>query len=182
MIITKDKLKEVTGCDYYNGSILKSKFGYKFFGDKIRPLGNIVTFCTSDNMSMHQPLDRMVHFCIEIPNASCWGGVVFQRLFITIVADILSHYIKAPIDIENGNIYIRREFTDNGVVVPGRIASTYDISVMGDSALIHIGVNLVEGTTLILVADDLHRFQLVVEEAFHRTIGSIFSATSRVNS
>lgn len=194
MIITREQLKEVTGCDYYDGSIFKSKFAYRFLGSKMQPLGNIISFIapaivsgtTSEN---NFKSDNMVNFLMEIPNVDIWGAVVFQRLYNSIIANILSDSMNCQAEVEDGNIFLRKEVTRNGVILSRGVVSMTNVSVRQDSALIYTGINLIASPnapawqySTSLNPHDARRLQVCGEEAFGQTIGSIFYATCKATS
>jgi hypothetical protein len=191
MIITREQLKEVTGCDYYDGSILNRKFAYKFLQSKIHPLGNIITFISPANK--HTDLtqgsfasESMVHFCVEIPNLDILGGVSFQRLYNTIIAEILSRFVDAPTEVDDGNIFIRKEFSNKGIIISRGKASVTNIVGKQDSVLIHTGINLVAGASAPVFAysteltpENTIKFQKACEDAFYQTIASMFLSASK---
>ena len=44
MIVNREQLKNISGCDYYSGSLIHQRFSYKFFREKVFPAGNIIAF------------------------------------------------------------------------------------------------------------------------------------------
>jgi len=83
MIIQKDFLKD---------SFIKERFAYKFFKEKVHPTGNIVSFRCATDIMLPVTNDRIrsydaIHFCWEIPNVQAFGGVVFQRHFLSFIGE-----------------------------------------------------------------------------------------------
>ena len=90
--------------DKYDGSLLHNRFAYKFFGDKVLPIGNIVAFVApmevlADGMIDQEDVnkqefiwsDNAINFLWEIPILNnSFGAIAYQRLFNTQIANILA--------------------------------------------------------------------------------------------
>ena len=200
MIITREKLKEVTGCDYYNGSILKSRFAYKFFRDKTHPVGNVITFisptiveaeymCDLEDIMMMDFIysDSMVNICFELPTTNLWGGVAFQRLYNSIIGNILAEITHDYVEIDGDDIFVKKEFTKKGVVISRGKASVSIVTEKQGAILGHTGINIIAGDRAPSFAYSTgmnpiqaEEFQKKCIEAFYQTSHSIFIATSKV--
>lgn len=200
MIITREKLNEVTGCDYYDGRVIHSRFAYKFFRDKVHPVGNIITFAAPAKVENEFMIDledvlskdfiyseNMIHFCYEIPNVNLWGGIAFQRLFNTYIGDLLAGIIKAPVEVEGDDIFIRKEFNNKGVVIARGKASVSIATEKNGAVLGHTGINITAGSNAPSFAystnmsdAEVKEYQTKCVEIFYDTIYSIFVATTKV--
>ena len=199
MIITRETLKAVTGCDYYDGSIIHSRFAYKFFRDKTHPVGNIVTFVAPAKVETEFMIDledviskdfiyadSMIHFCFEIPTTNLWGGVAFQRLYNSIVGDILAGTINKPVEVNGDDIFVCSEFTNKGVT-HARGKSSVSIVVEKNGAILgHTAINIVAGNeapdfaySTNMTPEQAEVFQKKCVEAFYKTSHSIFIATTK---
>ena len=92
----------VKDIDCYDGSLIHSRFAYRYFRNKTLPIGNILAFrapmlVEAAGMIDNEDLinndfiysDDAINFCWEIPNLDPFGAVAWQRLFNTQVANIL---------------------------------------------------------------------------------------------
>jgi hypothetical protein len=199
MIIDNIKLKEVTGVDFYDGSLLHSRFAYKFFREKVLPIGNIVSFVSksevTDNLiDLEDAIekdfiysDNMIHFCYEIPLTNLWGGIAFQRLYNSIIADVLAGIIQAPIEVDGDDIFVRKEFTKKGVIIARGKASVSIVTECRGAILGHTGINITAGDqapsfaySTEMTPEQVLLFQQKSIDAFYQTAHSIFVATSKV--
>lgn len=199
MIITRDVLKTVTGCDYYDGSIIHSRFAYKFFRDKTHPIGNIVTFIAPAKVETEFMIDledviskdfiyadSMVHFCFELPTTNLWGGVAFQRLYNSIVGDVLARVIQKPVEVEGDDIFVCEKFTNKGIDHDRGKASVSIVVEKNGAILGHTAVNIAAGQeapdfaySTNMGSDEAEIFQKKCIEVFYQTAHSIFLATTK---
>ena len=199
MIVTREKLKEVTGCDYYDGKIIHTRLAYKFFREKVVPIGNIIAFrsptTVTDNLiDLEDSITKdyifsqdMINFCYELPMTNCWGGIAFQRLFNSYVGDILGNAIKAPIEVDGDDIFVCKEFTQGGVTQLRGKASVSIVHECQGAILGHTGINIVAGKEAPAFAystnmTDEHAEKFMKEciQVFYQTVQSIWVATSKV--
>jgi len=199
MIVTQKTLKEITGCDYYDGSILHSRFAYRFFRDKVLAIGNIIAFISptkvienlvdvEDAMTKDYIYsEKMINLCYELPIPNLWGGVAFQRLYNSIVSDILSEQISANIDVIGDDIFVKKEFTQGGIVQTRGKASVSIVCERQGAILGHTGINIVAGKEAPAFAystnmtdEQAYIFMKQCINVFYETIGSLFIATTKV--
>ena len=97
--------------DTYDGSLLHSRFAYKYFRDKVLPIGNIIAFRSPMLVEAEHMIDTedilneefiysddAINFCWEIPNiTTSMGSVLFQRLYCTAVGNILADRYNSDI-------------------------------------------------------------------------------------
>ena len=200
MIISRDVLKNVTGCDYYDGSIIHSRFAYKFFREKVHPVGNVVTFVAPAKVETEFMIDledviskdfiyadSMIHFCYELPTTNLWGGVAFQRLYNTILGNILGEVADLPVEVEGDDIFVRKEFTNKGIVIARGKASVSIVVEKNGAILGHTAVNIDAGAqapsfaySTHMTPDQASAFQMKGVDVFYKTAHSIFVTTSKV--
>lgn len=201
MIYTREALAKVTGgCDYYDGSLIHSRFAYRFYRDKVSPIGDIVSFAAPAKVETDFMIDledviskdfiysdNMIHFCYEIPSIQLWGGIAFQRLFNSMIGDILSNIIQAPVEVEGDDIFVRKEFTNKGVIISRGKASVSIVTEKNGAVLGHTGINITAGEQAPSFAystnmnpEQVKTFQIKCIEAFKATAHSIFVASTKV--
>lgn len=158
MIITSQKLQDLTGVDYYDGSMLHKRFAYSFFRDKTLPIGNIIAFrakmdVTTNLIDNEDILSKdyiysedAINFCWEIPNLCPFGAVAFQRLFNTQIANILSvKYLKVPVEVDGDDLIVHKEHNQGGVTQPKGKASVSITYSANNVALGHTAINITAG-------------------------------------
>ena len=199
MILTREKLQEIFNVDFYNGIQIHSRFAYKCFREKVLPTGNIIVFrsptIVTDNMiDLEDVITKdyiyskdMINFCYEIPSIDLWGGVAFQRLFNSIIGDILMKIINVPIEIEGDDIFVCKEFIQGGITQLRGKASVSIVCRRQGAVVGHTGINIVAGDKAPAFAystnmsdQQIDSFMRNCIEAFYRTTNSIFTATSKV--
>jgi hypothetical protein len=193
MIINTDILKEVTGCDYYDGSAIHNRFAYKFFKKNVNPLGNIVSFIapmevTANLIDLEDALNNdfiysesAMNFIMEIPNKDIWGGVLFQRLLNAQVGSLLcSKYLETEGYVDGDDIMIN---TEDGA----KKASVSIAAEKNGAVLIHLGINIKAGNRApsfaysTELADDVaHEFIADVENIFNNILQDVFVATTKI--
>ena len=193
MIINREQLKEVTGCDYYDGSALHCRQAYKFFKKEVNPLGNIVSFIapmevTANLIDLEDSLnkdyiysDLAMNFIMEIPNKDIWGGVLFQRLLNAQVGSLLcSKYLNKEGYVDGDDIMI---VTDKG----DKKASVSIAAEKNGAVLIHLGINIDAGSrapdfaySTELDEDQARNFMTDVEGIFYSILSDVFVATTKI--
>jgi len=200
MILSREKLKEVFGVDYYDGSMIHNRFAYKVFRDKVLPIGNIIAFRSPTIVETEFMIDLedliskdyiysddMINFCYELPLTNLYGGVCFQRLLCSIIGDLLGSLIQAPIDLEGDDIFVNKEFQQGGVIQQRGKASVSIVGEKNGSILGHTGINVVAGKKAPAFAYSTNMedqacqvFMEKVCQAFYATSQDVFVATSKV--
>lgn len=200
MLIDRKTLRELTGTDYYDGSVIHSRFAYKFFKDKVTPQGNIITFVAPAKVETQYMIDledvmqndfiyseNMIHLCYELPLTNLWGGVAFQRLYNSIIGDILASHINAPVEVEGDDIFVRKEFEKDGVIIARGKASVSIVTECNGAILGHTGININAGDSAPSFAystdmseETANQFIMKCIEAFYQTAQSIFVATTKI--
>jgi hypothetical protein len=194
MIITRDKLKEITGCSFYDGSVLHERFAYKFLKKDVNREGNIIAFVapmevTTNLIDLEDSLnkdyiysDLAMNFLIEIPDCSLFGGVCFQRLYNAQLGSLLcTKYLQKEGYVKGDDMMVVDENN-----VPKK-ASVSIAAEVGGAVLIHTGININAGTKApdFAYSTNLNNEQIgaFLQDAigvFHGMIHDIHIATSKV--
>jgi len=184
----------------YDGSPLHSRFAYKFFRDKVLPIGNIVAFrapmvVEADGMIDNEDVikgefiysDDAVNFLWEIPNLDALGAVFFQRLLNTQIANILTKYIDAPIEVAGDDLMVHKEHDQHGIIQPSGKCSVSITYAKDGAALGHTGINVVAGKkapgfafSTKLTDEQVESFMKDVINVFYETTDSSFIATTKI--
>jgi len=191
MIITDQKL--------YDGSFIHTRFAYKYYRDRVLPIGNIVSFIapvevTLNLIDLEDSLEKdyifsesMVNFCWEIPNLDPFGAVCFQRLFNTAIANTLYKIINKPIEMKGDDIMVHAEHNQGGIVQQKGKASVSITYSKDNIAIGHTGVNITAGKSAPAFAfstklnpEQAEKFQKSVNEQFYQMVDNIFIATTKV--
>lgn len=185
----------------YDGSLIHSRFAYKFFKDRTLPIGNIVAFRAPMKVEAEGMIDSedilnddfiysedAISFCWEIPNMDPFGAVAYQRLLNTQIANILSKkYLDAPIEVDGDDLIVHKEHNQGGVVQPKGKCSVSITYVKNNVALGHTGININAGKKAPVFAystkltdDSATSFMSDVINLFYSINDDIFIATSKV--
>ena len=185
----------------YDGSLLHSRFAYKFFRDKTLPIGNIVAFRAPMKVEAEGMIDSedilnadyiysddAINFLWEIPYLDAFGAVAYQRLLNTQIANILStQYIKAPIEMKGDDLIVHKEHTQGGVAQPRGKCSVSITYTKNGVALGHTGINIKAGKkapafaySTDLTDEQANNFMSEVIDLFYHLNDNIFIATTKV--
>ena len=198
MIIDTNTNKE---CAVYDGPILHDRFAYKFFKNRVSPIGNIIAFRApakveaSGMIDMEDVLNKdfiysedMIHFLYEIPILdNAFGAVAFQRLFNTQIANLLADkYIGAPVKMKGDDIMVYKSFVQKGMENANGKASVSIVHVKNGTALGHTGINVRAGNDAPIFAfstnltdESAKNFMEDVIALFSNLTEDIFVATSK---
>ena len=198
MIIDTSKNPE---CRVYDGPLLHNRFAYKYFKNRILPQGNIIAFRAPAKVEAHGMIDMedvinndfiysedMIHFLYEIPILdSEFGAVAFQRLFNTLIANVLGNkYINAPIEMNGDDMIVHKTFTQRDVTQATGKASVSIVHVKNGITLGHTGINIVAGKSAPTFAystnltdNQAHNFMEDVINTFYGLVEDIFVAANK---
>lgn len=190
MIIKQDK---------YCGSFIHKRFSYEYFKDKVQPTGNIVAFIApmevTDNLvDVEDALakdfiysESAINFCYELPLTNLWGGVAFQRLYNTMLGDLLAKTINATVEVQGDDIFVCKEFIQGGVTQLRGKASVSIVHEVNGAILGHTGINIVAGkrAPAFAYSTNMNEQQQLafINEAikmFYQTTSSIWVASAKV--
>lgn len=185
----------------YDGSLLHSRFAYKFFRDKTLPIGNIIAFRAPMKVEAEGMIDSedilnadyiysddAINFLWEIPNLDAFGAVAYQRLLNTQIANILStQYLKAPIEMKGDDLIVHKEHTQGGVAQPTGKCSVSITYTKNNVALGHTGINIAAGKkapafaySTNLTDEQANIFMAEIINLFYNLNDDIFIATTKV--
>jgi hypothetical protein len=190
MIINREQLKNVTGCDYYDGAVLHDRFAYKFYKKQVRALGNIVAFVapmevTTNLIDLEDSInhdyiysDNAINLLIEIPNIDLFAGVCFQRLYNAQLGSLLcTKYLQKEGYVDGDDIMVKdgEEYKKASVSIATR---------KNGAVMIHVGVNIEAGTkapdfaysthlteeaATAFMADAINMFNAIAQDVFVAT-------------
>jgi len=186
--------------DCYDGSLIHSRFAYRYFKERTLPIGNIVAFrapmlVEAEGMIDLEDVlqgdyiysDDCVNFCWEIPNLDSFGAVCFQRLFNTQIAHILSEIIEKKIEVDGDDLIVHAEHKQHGIVQDKGKVSVSITHVKNGAALGHTGINIIAGKKAPAFAfssemNDVQTatFMQRVIETFYQMADDIFIATTKI--
>jgi hypothetical protein len=195
MIITREQLKNVTGCDYYDGSVIHERFAYKFFKKQTQRVGNIVAFVApmevTDNLidledSINKDFiysESAINLIMEIPNIDLFGGVCFQRLYNAQLGSLLcGKYIDKEGFVDGDDIKILEKEGDEP-----KKASVSIAAQVNNAILIHTGININAGDrapsfaySTNLTEEKAKEFMEECCNMFYSMAHDIFVATAKV--
>lgn len=185
----------------YDGSLLHSRFAYKFFREKTLPIGNIIAFRAPMKVEAEGMIDSedilnadyiysddAINFLWEIPNLDAFGAVAYQRLFNTQIANILStQYLKAPIEMKGDDLIVHKEHTQGGIAQPKGKCSVSITYTKNNVALGHTGINIAAGKkapafaySTNLTDEQANNFMAEIINLFYNLNDDIFIATTKV--
>lgn len=188
---------------HYDGSLIHKRFAYNFFRNHTLPIGNIVAFRGSMDVSIDNMIDQedviqndtiisddSINFCWEIPNMCPMGAVAYQRLLNTQIANLLStEYIQKPIEVDGDDLMVVDEFlgSDNNKRDKGKCSVS--ITYSSDNVAIgHTGINVSAGRkappfaySTNLSDDQCEEFMNDVISMFYAINDDMFIATSKIN-
>jgi len=181
----------------YDGSLIHSRFGYTYFRDTYPATGCIVSFRGKMNVTTNL-IDKedllnndfifsedAVNFCWEIPNMCALGGVAFQRLFCTYIANTLS------VLLSQANTPIELNVMGDDLMVSvgeGKFQkASVSISTEKNGAVLgHLGINIIAGSkapsfaySTNLTDEQVITFIEHVEKVFAELTQSLFVATTK---
>jgi len=191
----------VTDIKNYDGSILHSRFAYKYFRDRTLPIGNIIAFRAPMHVEAEGMIDTedvlnndyiysddAINFLWEIPNLDPFGAVAYQRLLNTQIANILSiKYLRAPIEVDGDDLIVYKEHNQGGVTqVKGKCSVSITYS-KNNVALGHTGINIEAGKKAPAFAfstrlgdTEAEELMKTVIDIFYKMNEDIFLATTKV--
>jgi hypothetical protein len=193
MIIKRDKLKELTGSDYYCGKALHERLAYKLYKKEVNPLGNIISFIApmtviENLIDLEDSLNKdyiysesAMNFLMEIPGKDLWGGTLFQRLLNAQVGSLLcSKYLETDGYVDGDDIMVK----------DGDEYKKASVSIAAEkngAVLIHLGININAGPkapsfaySTNLSEEKAVDFMTEVEGIFYEILTSVFVATTKV--
>lgn len=177
----------------YNGSIIHSRFAYKYLRKNVSPTGDILAFVGPMHVEGSNMIDledlvtndfiyseKAVNFIWEIPGLTPMGAVFFQRYFNTKIAFILTKYMKYSVEVSGDDIFVLSD--------EGRKKASVSITYTKDGVAIgHTGINIIAGNaapdfaySTLLNDDDCMEFMHNCVEDFYSSTKDCFIATTKI--
>ena len=166
--------------------LISNKFAYKYFQDKVLRMGNIITFISPVEK---YSLSNCINFLYQIPDINIMTGICFQRLFNSIVANILSNekYLNCNIQVDGERLIVNKEYKFNGIIMQQGEVSINNISYKNDSIIGYLGLyneqnNLLNAIyyQMNLNNDQIIRLQKDIISEFYGLLQSINISCSKV--
>ena len=116
------------------------------------------------------------------------GAVLFQRLFNTQIANLLStQYINAPIEVDGDDLIVHKEHEQHGIIQPKGKCSVSITYVKYGAALGHTAINISAGRKAPAFAystnlsdDAADSFMKSIIDIFYVMNDDIFLATTKI--
>jgi len=128
----------------FDGKQIQERFAFDMFGyGRTLAIGNIISFIGGLNYRENDNFlcaEQCVNFCMELPKYDTTSGVLFNRLFLTNVAQILNETLDKPIDVSQNKLIVKAEHENRGIVQNDGIVSVNFMSQVNDAFLIYIGL------------------------------------------
>lgn len=185
----------------YDGSLIHTRFAYKFFREKTLPIGNIIAFrgemdVTTNLIDSEDLLNNdyihsadAINFCWEIPHLCPLGAVTFQRYFNTFIGDILgTKYLNKQIRVDGDDLMVQDKFSgsDGSEQVEGKCSVSITYS-KDNVAIGHTGININAGEkapnfaySTKLTDEQTDQFMKDVIDIFYFILDDMHIATSKV--
>jgi hypothetical protein len=186
----------------YDGELIHGRFAYDFFRKKTLPIGNIVAFRAPMNVETSGMIDKedlissdfiysddALSFCWEIPNLCPTGAVAFQRLFNTLMANILSSkYLQKPIEVDGDDLLVHDEFegSDGSLQKVGKCSVSITYS-KNNVAIGHTGINVNAGSKAPNFAygtkmtdEQCNQFMQDVIDMFYNLADDLFLSSTKI--
>lgn len=186
----------------YDGLMLHNRFAYKFFKDKVLPIGNIIGFRGSmevlaEGMIDQEDVDKndyiwsddSLNFLWEIPllGDNIFGAVAYQRLFCANVGNIVGKYLNAKVDVRGDDIYVMKEHKQRGIISSEGKCSVSITHIKNGAALGHLGINIKAGERAPIFAysteftdEQVEKFASDVINTFYEMNDNIFVAGTKI--
>jgi hypothetical protein len=176
----------------FDGKQLRERFALNTFGySRTLAIGNIISFFGNLNYREGDKFicaEQAINFCIELPKYDTLSGVLFNRLFLLNVAQILStDYLKHPIDISQNKLIIEKEHENRGIIQKNGILSVNFMSQINDTFMIYLGLynkcadeSEARAFSMGLSTKEGEEFMSVVNESFYFLSNDVFLNTCHV--
>jgi hypothetical protein len=189
---------DITIC---NNDLIENKFAYHMFKEKTYRGGNIIAFVSKVeiiNKTSKLYADEAINFLWEIPDITPMAAVCVQRLFSSIVGNILSNtkFLNTKVEIDEEKIIIHKEHNQGDIIQPHGQASLNDLNFVNTTGIGYLGIYTQAGSQAPAFAystkmtDDTisghpnctRRSEFMVDciKEFYGMMQSVFISTSRI--
>ena len=193
-------LKDV---ECYSGELIHSRFAYRYFRKNTLPIGNIIAFRAPMRVSVAGMIDLedvlkrdyiesddAINFCWEIPGLCPLGAVAWQRLFNSLIANLIStKYLNKPITVDGDDLLVIDSFMGNDGETRPQGKLSVSITYSKDNVAIgHTGLNVSAGNNAPpfayssnLTDEQCEEFMREVIEMFYSINDDMFIATTKIS-
>ena len=123
---------------------LKKRFAAEFFGySGVSKIGNIIAcYCpvsirVGDSFTV---AEQGINFVMELPGFDDLSAIMFKRLMLLSIGQILNSELGLPITQSLDDIIIKKEHTSGGIVQNDGIVNIGKVSSCGGAKLVYIGL------------------------------------------
>lgn len=183
--------KDINIC---NNELIENKFAYRVFKDRALRNGNIIAFKSPVEIYKNNNIfysDEAVNFLYEIPDISIITGICIQRLFNSIIGNILSNekYLNAKVEIDENKILIHREHKHNGITLPYGIVNLNSLSFVNNTCIGYTAIHIKAGekalagsfsTGEIINENSIIQFMNEIIHEYYGLMQSLFLESSRI--
>ena len=145
---------------------ISERFAHKFHKNNTLPIGNV---CCLDGCGQN----LSVYW--ELPNVDRVSTVMYSKLFITQIANIItSKYIKAPIEVDGLELVVHEENMRGGIIQQKYTLTETKINNLNNVGLGHIIIDINGGSEVIRkLGDD-------IMAVFYNLNDSLFLESSKI--
>lgn len=174
MNLTSEQAKALyNDTSFYDCRLILQRFGYALYKDSVSPLGSIVCFEAPTKIGSLE-LPKALVICGELSNVSMFGGICFQRLFLSQIGSVIGEKIKQE-------CYVN----ENVLVVGLNQASICLTNRVKESVLFHVVIPIESPTNaffeLKLEEDLLKELKETFIGSFYHLLNSVYKETQRDN-
>lgn len=176
-----------------NNELIENKFAYRIFKERTLRNGNIIAFISKvDIKSKISTLyaDEAINFLWEIQDIAPMTAVCIQRLFSSVIGNILSNskFLNAKIEINEDKIIIHKEHKQGGVVQLYGQASLSNLHFINNTCIGYLGIYIKAGqlapafafSTDLIDVNIRNQFMIDCMKEFYAMMQSIVIETSRI--
>jgi hypothetical protein len=171
MILTNQQKQIITEDGVYKCIFTQKPFSYSLFGSELSPIGDIAIF-TSPTLLGKLFIEDALVCCGELPNTNIFGGVCFERLFLTQIASLIFQTTDQTCVISDNALFINEK--QASIVVTTNVKNT---------SLFHVILPLKSsyGALHSLDLNSIEDFQIKANEIFYKILQSVHLETRRDN-
>lgn len=176
-----------------NNQVIENKFAYNVFKERTLRNGNIIAFISKVDIKTKTNLlsaDEAINFLWEIPDIIPITGVCIQRIFSSIVGNILSQpsFLNSKIEINEDIIIVHKEHKNGGVVQQYGQTSLNALNFINNTAIGYLGIYIKAGTlapafafsTELMDINIRNQFMTDCINEFYRLMQSIIVSSSKI--
>ena len=171
MILSEQQKQLITENGIYKCIFMQKPFSYNLFGNNLSPTGDLAVF-ESPTLLGNLFLENALVFCGEIPNTTIFGGVCFERLFLTQIASLIFQTTDQTCII-----------SDNTLIIEDKQSSIVVTTNTKNTSLFHIILPLSssQNTLYNLTIPNIQDFKTKADDIFYKMLQSIHIETRRDN-